>query len=112
MVQIWLDDYRDPKDHGYPDALWCKTYEEWLDFTELNGNPFDQVEYIHLDHDLGTENTGYNALVDIECMLVDGWWKCLKRIYIHTSNPSAANKMMLAKESMARYGVQMVRKHY
>ena len=34
------------------------------------------------------------------------------KLYVHTSNPSAAQKFMLAKEHLASYGIELIRKHY
>lgn len=110
-MRIWLDDLRDPKDYGYPEATWLKSYQEWLDFISLPEN-FNKVESIHFDNDLGEVFEGYHAFQDVECMLYSGEWEFLKEMYVHTSNPSAAQKFMLAKESMLRYGVQMIRKNY
>ena len=113
---IWLDDLRDPLDHGFDycgDLRWHKTFTEFKDYISSALNIL--VEEIHLDHDLGSDldGTGYDALLLIEEMLYGGDLKSLKTIYVHTSNPSAATKMMSVKDIFrGKFGVEMVRNHY
>ena len=114
---IWLDDLRDPLDYGFDycgDLYWYKTFTEFKDY--LSSAFSVLVEEIHLDHDLGDmeeDKTGYDALLLIEEMLYGGNLKSLKTIYVHTSNPSAATKMMSVKDIFRdKFGVEMVRNHY
>lgn len=113
---IWLDDLRDPLDYGFDycgDLRWHKTFTEFKDYISSAFNVL--VEEIHLDHDLGSDldGTGYDALLLIEEMLYGGDLKSLKTIYVHTSNPSAATKMMSVKDIFRdKFGVDMKRNHY
>lgn len=72
----------------------------------------NEVTEIHFDNDLGRGYDGYYVFTRLESMIAAGGFKRLEKIYVHTSNPAAAQKFMLAKESMLRYGVQMIRKNY
>lgn len=111
---VWLDDCRDPKDYGYPDAIWVKSAQQiWnLYMKLLYTGKTNEVTEIHFDNDLGTGYDGYYVFTRLESILAAGGFKGLKTIYVHTSNPAAAQKFMLAKDSMARNGVTMIRKHY
>lgn len=112
---IWLDDLRDPKDYGYPDALWLKNSEEFMEFLEDRSKPYRRVTEWHFDNDLGenSDHDGYWCFLNLEEKIVFG--KMLfgpVNLFVHTSNPSAGHKFMLAKESMARYGVTILRNNY
>ena len=48
---LWLDDLRDPKDYGYEDAIWLKSFEDWLSFVSDEDN-FNTISEIHFDNDL------------------------------------------------------------
>lgn len=116
-VIIWLDDMRDPKDYGCAGAIWFKTSQELLASRYLcevqKGYRF--VSEWHFDNDLGLESDqdGYDVFVRLEELLIFGK-PCFGNpvIFVHTSNPAAAQKFMLAEESMLRYGVDMVRVNY
>lgn len=115
-MQIWLDDLRCPLDYGYPDAVWFKTSQEFMSFLEEVSKPYRRVTEWHMDNDLGqdSEQEGYDCFLALEEHIVFGKMLIAQNpvIFVHTSNPAAAQKFMLAKESMAKYGVQMIRKHY
>lgn len=114
---IWLDDLRDPKDYGYPDAIWFKTSQELLASRYMNEvqKGYRFVDEWHFDNDLGedSDRDGYDVFLHLEELLMFGK-PCFgsPTIFVHTSNPSARDKFMLAKESMLRYGIQMKRVHY
>lgn len=108
MVRLFLDDERDPRE-WLPHMGWWRgrdlaELEEWawaktaLEAIEMlrAGN----VVEVSLDHDLGEDadaGTGYDVLVWIEEQVaLDGYEPPL--IHIHTSNPSARDRM----ESAAR----------
>jgi hypothetical protein len=48
MIDLWLDDTRDPVHHGYPDYVWVKTVKQAKQAFETS-----MVRYASLDHDLG-----------------------------------------------------------
>lgn len=45
---LWLDDERDPRQHGYIGAYWAKTYEQAIEMLSTG-----KVELASLDHDIG-----------------------------------------------------------
>lgn len=114
---IWLDDLRDPKDYGYPEAIWFKTSQEMLQsrFMDEVEKGYRFVKEFHFDNDLGMESDqdGYDVFLRLEELLVFGK-PCFgaPTVFVHTSNPAAGDKFMLAKESMLRHGIQMKRLHY
>ena len=113
-MRIWLDDLRDPKDYGYPDTIWVKSAKGiWSLYMNLQIKGItNEVNEIHFDNDLGTGYDGYYVFSRLESMIAIGGFKGLEKIYVHTSNPSAAQKFMLAKDSLARYGVEIKRVNY
>lgn len=113
-MKIWLDDLRDPKDYGHPDATWVKSAQGiWSLYMNLQvkGTTNDVTE-IHFDNDLGPGYDGYYVFTRLESIIAAGGFKGLKTIYVHTSNPAAAQKFMLAGEHLAQYGIALIRNHY
>ncbi len=84
-MKLYLDDER------MCPTGWCqvKTVEAALDFLKT-----DLVDEISLDHDLGTEKTGYHVLLWIE-ERQNNLGIIPEKIYIHTANSSARIKMEL-----------------
>ena len=114
---LWLDDIRNPADYGLSATYWFKSFKDFRKLFRIwHKSSFPKVTEIHLDHDLGDmeeDKTGYDALLLIEEMLYGGNLKSLKTIYVHTSNPSAATKMMSVKGIFRdKFGVEMKRSHY
>ncbi len=114
-INIWVDDLRDPAKYGYPNAIWCKTSEQYLTrlmLFVLAGKIEDVVE-IHFDNDLGERVEGYDLFVMLEETLHKGSLKNLKKVYVHSSNPSAVHKFMLAARSFKHhFGVDVIRQQY
>lgn len=113
-MRVWIDDLRDPADYGYPDAIWLKNEAEYIVFLAecLMDDLVDDISDIHFDNDLGEVREGYDIFVSLEEDLFNGNFKGLRNIYVHTSNPSAAQKFMLARESLLWYGIDLIRKNY
>lgn len=114
-MRIWLDDLRDPEKFGFHDAIWLKTSQEFMEWLNRSSKPWRRVENYHFDNDLGeaSEQDGYACFLALEEKLVFG--KPIfgeANLFVHTSNPAAATKFMLAKDSMARYGVTILRNNY
>lgn len=112
---VWLDDLRDPAKYGYPDALWLKNSQEFMEFLNRASKSYRGVTEWHFDNDLGeeSEQDGYACFLALEEKIVFG--KMLSgpvKLFVHTSNPSAGHKFMLAKDSLARYGVTVLRNNY
>ncbi|MNS87165.1 hypothetical protein D3C72_1210990 [compost metagenome] len=82
-INIWLDDIR-PAPDGW---IWAKTAEEFVFHYFSN---YLRVNMVSLDHDLGTVNTGYDAVKAITSFHEF----CLPRqIFLHTSNPVGRENM-------------------
>lgn len=114
-INIWVDGIRDPADYGYPNAVWCKDSSQFLTklmCIVLDGK-MDSLLEVHFDNDLGERTEGYDLFVFLEESLHKGSFKNLKKIYVHSSNPSAVQKFMLAKDSLKKYfGIEMIRNQY
>lgn len=96
---IWLDDMRDPKDYGVSNAIWYKTSQAFCTMC-TDKTLTEEVTAIHFDNDLGEESygEGYDCFTAVESGLFFGYFTQLKNIFVHTSNPSAAEKFMVAKD--------------
>lgn len=114
---IWLDDIRDPVKYGYPEAIWCKSVQEWLHEIMVldRTGKLDLIKEIHFDNDLGDEHPwdGYKLFTFVEEDLGNGLYKGLKKIYVHSSNPSAVHKFMLAARGLKyHFGIDVIRNQY
>ena len=101
---LWLDDIRQPWNHGYIGAQWAKTYEDAIRILETG-----KVTFASLDHDLSEaatmgcaspgEKTGYSVI----CWLEDHpqFWP-VDGVKVHSMNPSGAMRMRQVIE--AHYG--------
>ncbi len=100
MIDIWLDDERDPTDHGFRGALWFKTGEELIEWIAKHG--LAHVTTLSLDHDLGSGRlTGYDVITWIEERVSAGE-SPPKRIALHTQNPVGKERMRAARASIYR----------
>ena len=89
---IWLDDVRNPANiinDNYPpysinncNVVWVKSYKEFVEWIEVNGLP----KIITFDHDLGTEETGYDAVKWLANYCIEHR-KMIPECHIHSSNP-------------------------
>lgn len=106
---LWLDDLRDPKDFIDTDVfkkvLWAKTFSEAISVLE---DYSDNITHISLDNDLGEDKEGNDVLNFVEELLHSGELPNLREVYVHSHNPSAVDKMMLAKQSLSNYGVLLI----
>lgn len=93
-MKIYLDDER-PTPPGW---VGVKTAEETVRVLRTG-----RVTQLSLDHDLGPRavGTGYDVLVWLEQAVFAGRLR-VPKIYIHTANPSARVKMLLAVTSIER----------
>lgn len=92
MMRIYLDDVR-PIPEGWEGA---RSYHDAIDMLKT----YD-VNEISLDHDLGTEETGYDVLLWIEEQVALTGYRP-PEIKIHTSNSSARIKMEAAVLSIKK----------
>ena len=97
---LWLDDIRNPCQHGAIGAVWARNYEQAIALLETG-----EVTIASLDHDLTLEqtiglsqdgHTGYDVLVWMEKH--DIW---PEEVYVHSANPSGRYRMF-----------QVIQKHY
>lgn len=105
---------RDPLHFVGEDWIWLKSAEAvWHFYLNCNlKGTTNEITEIAFDNDLGAGYDGYYVFTRLESMIAIGGFKGLQTIYVHTSNPAAAQKFMLAKEHLARYGIELIRKHY
>lgn len=92
MLKIWIDDLR-PAPDGY---IWCKSTNEALCLIVDNIN---DIEVIHLDHDMG-DTFGGDAIIILNELerkshRDEKFAAAVKRIIfkIHTANPVGAENM-------------------
>ncbi len=84
-MKLWLDDIR-PAPEGW---VHVKTAAEAISMFARG-----EVEIASLDHDLGTEETGYSVVCWIErAMYQKAWYGVFPTIYVHSSNPVGRMKM-------------------
>lgn len=99
-MNLWLDDIRDPAEHGHVGWTWVKTYEDAIAALQTG-----TVERASLDHDLsikatmGTtapdEKTGYHVVCWME---ENNVWP--KVVSVHSANPAGAKRM---RDVIGRY---------
>jgi hypothetical protein len=107
-MKIYLDDMREPNmsahellyaedDHIYFKKDWIivrnvDAFRSLIDNTDQAILEDGHIEAVSFDHDLGTKETGYDAMVILEEMAHGGYFKC-NNIMVHTANPSVKKKM-------------------
>ena len=89
-MKVFLDDIRPAPE----DWKLVKTYEEAIETLASA-----EVTEISLDHDLGTDKTGYDVITWIEEEVYYGRIP-VPMIHIHTSNPAGFKKMNLARQAI------------
>jgi hypothetical protein len=90
-MKVYLDDIRSPLDDW--DVI-VRNYESCIEILKTG-----KVTELSLDHDLGTERTGYDVLCWIEFHVKEENFKT-PIIYVHSSNPVAQEKMILTVEKI------------
>lgn len=104
MIKLWLDDERDPNSRkiqelfgAEPNMIWVKTVPAAISRLK-SGN----VEYISLDHDLGTTATGYDVAKWIEEQAFNG---TLNRINwaVHSMNTEGSKAIRNALLNADKY---------
>lgn len=101
MIDLFLDDERDPKDHGFPEAIWFKNVRDMTIWLERNG--LQGVRYISLDHDLGDDQpTGYDMVLILEEMILQDKHPAPKYMYCHSQNPPGRKRIVQALQNIYR----------
>lgn len=95
FMKMWLDDVRDPREHGAIGFTWVKTVEEAINLLQTG-----KVTFVSLDHDLGIADTvGYNFRestgYDVVCWMErnDVW--PVDGVAIHSANPVGRARMQV-----------------
>lgn len=85
-MKLYLDDER-PAPEG-----WCRCYtaEECM---KILADPTAEVQVLSLDHDLGTDKTGYDVLCWIEEQVFVYDYEPPPIILLHTANPVGRQRM-------------------
>jgi hypothetical protein len=89
-VKMYLDDVRKCPE-GW---ILVRTYQEARSLVDTG-----QITEVSLDHDLGTDETGYDVILWIERQVYFGQIR-KPVIHIHTSNPAGRRKMELARDAI------------
>jgi DNA-binding response OmpR family regulator len=80
MINLWLDDARNPISDSY---VWVKTVEEAIEIVKNN-----EIEFMSLDHDLGPGKDGYDFVRWIVENKID-----VPLIRVHSFNSSGKDRM-------------------
>ena len=96
-MRVYLDDER--KMPEFFDTL-ARTAEEAIELLKTG-----KVEVISLDHDLGTDLTGYDVAKFIEESVVKGELK-MPRCMVHTQNPVGRKNICAAIQSAKRHSMK------
>ncbi|MGB0921375.1 MAG: cyclic-phosphate processing receiver domain-containing protein [Alphaproteobacteria bacterium] len=97
-MRVFLDDERETPD-GWVRVYWP---DEAIELLQAG-----QVTEISLDHDLGDDDrgTGYDVLLWIEnAVATQGFWP--PKMYVHSANSSARQKMLAAIDAIERMAAQ------
>ena len=97
-MKIWIDDLRNPRQHGKPDYLWFTEPDMVMSFLDQN-----IITAISFDHDLGEGRlTGYDIAKYIEELAATGRHQRIEWT-IHSSNPVGRTNIELAMMQADRY---------
>lgn len=89
-MKIYLDDFRIP-----PSGKGWIIVRSFIDFFWTWENHKQNITEISFDHDLGTPETGYDALKLVEEDFIKGYVKDLPFMSVHSANPSGRDTMEL-----------------
>lgn len=94
-MKLWLDDFRNPKDHGYLDYVWVQTAEACIEHLRSG-----KVFKASLDHDLNVDQTlgkyepGAATGYDVLCWLEEHpQYLPPGGIRVHSQNPVGRQRM-------------------
>lgn len=100
-IKLWLDDVRDPNEHGAIGFTWVKTAAEAIEMLKA-GN----VHLASLDHDLAEEHYPWNCPelppkgaktgYDVVCWMEENDVWPPGGVRVHSQNPAGAHRMWLA----------------
>jgi hypothetical protein len=96
-MKLWLDDTRDPAEHGRIGWVWVKTAAEAIELLKTG-----EVEQLQLDHDLTVEQTLGNddhepTGYDVALFLEENPHLCpVNGTGVHSMNPAGRARMEVA----------------
>lgn len=104
MIDLWLDDERDPEDTRIQEVFGSFTGMVWVKTAEaaINRLVAGNVRYVSFDHDLGTTKTGYDVAKWIEEQAYLGTIPRLNWS-IHSLNPRGAKYISSAMSNADKY---------
>lgn len=82
-MRLWLDDTRNPAEHGYIGVPWVKTADE-----AIRALYSGLITFASLDHDLGDERTCGNGMQVLDWLEEHPEFWPIDGIRIHTQNAS------------------------
>lgn len=88
MYNLFLDDERQPPDDGREWTV-VRSYKEATELVRTKGFP----AYMSLDHDLGSNATGYDFVKFIVEYHIENKLKCPIEFYVHSQNPVGKENM-------------------
>ena len=93
-MNVFLDDERDWYEfvEGW---ITVRSYEECISVLQK-----ETIDILSLDHDLGTEKTGYDVLLWIEEQVKLNSFIPPREIRVHTANPVGRDRMLNALKSI------------
>lgn len=102
IVRLWLDDIRDPAQHGRIGWTWVRTFEEATALFEEG-----RVVEASLDHDLTISQTmgyadGEKTGYDVVCWMEERGIYPRDGCHVHSMNPSGAARMKAALAAIQR----------
>ena len=107
---LWLDDERDPKDFGLPDAVWVKDFWEFKAFMFKEGNA-EKLTAISFDHDLGMRDRDHdgNDCADMVLRLAHLDKPCNygMDLYVHSMNPVGADRILKTLQEFQQEAIEM-----
>ncbi len=93
---LYLDDERVPKtDHNW---VIVRSYKEAVNYIETEGVP----DYISFDHDLGTDENGYDFAKFLGDFIVQNELPMFKW-NVHSANPVGAKNINMYFENLVRF---------
>jgi hypothetical protein len=104
VIDLWLDDERDPNDiriqeqfNAFSGMIWVKTVAAAISRLRQGS-----VHFISLDHDLGTTESGYDLAKWIEERAYRGE---IKRLHwaVHSMNIEGAKAIRVAMQNADKY---------
>lgn len=99
MFNLFLDDERDPSPSCFCEWIVARSYQEAVQLVLILGAP----QRMSLDHDLGSEKTGYDFVKWLIEYHLDRDIEPEFDFYIHSQNPVGRDNITAFLEGFRRY---------